>query len=205
MDSMTISRDAVDRTRLRYERETEGHTLQILHDSGAYRHLRFTGPNGFYWYDLHTAPGTLTVTGGMGTYVFRIDDTDTLAFFTHGRAINPGYWAEKLRASDGTSGHYGWDQDLFTGQVNEVLAGWTKNMDSEAAAALSGRVEDEVLYYAPWETSAMDAVRLFDVDGHRFGDTDEWTLHGYTEQYLFCCWAIFHGASSYRTHARKAS
>lgn len=201
-DKYTVEREAVERTRSRYERETEGHTLQILHAAGLYRHLRFTGPGSFYWFDLHTAPQTLTVTGGMGTYTFRIDDQDVLRFFTHGTGANPRYWEEKLKSADRSHGCHGWDVELFEDQVREALSKWQEQLDGDSTVVLESRVEDDVLAYSSSEHHAMEAVRSFTFEGGRFRDVDDWTVHGYSEQYLFCCWAVFHGLKSYLAHCR---
>ena len=67
------------------------HEMTVLHDDGLYRHLRFTAmhlcndaewrtTNGFYWFDLATWPGTLTINGDCGTYTFS-RTTDMFEFF----------------------------------------------------------------------------------------------------------------------------
>lgn len=75
---------------------TAGHEMTVFREDGVYRHLRFRTPdNGFYWFDLITWPGYLTITGDMGTYTFNRNE-DMFAFF-NGTHVNTGYWAEKLR------------------------------------------------------------------------------------------------------------
>ncbi|MGQ3384474.1 hypothetical protein [Glutamicibacter sp. TV12E] len=79
----------------KFNGDTENHQMSILHDEGLYRHLRFKNPeNGFYWFDLITWPGYLTITGDMGTYTF-LRVQDMFEFFTG--HINNSYWAEKLQ------------------------------------------------------------------------------------------------------------
>ena len=96
----------------RFARETAKHRMTVLHDDGLYRHLRFTEmhlcndaewrtTNGFYWFDLITWPGSLTINGDCGTYTFsRI--TDMFEFF-RGYGINPQYWAEKVQGETRSS------------------------------------------------------------------------------------------------------
>lgn len=76
------------------------HELEILHEEGLYRHLRFKAPGTWIWhFDLVTWPGCLYVGGDIGEgYVFT-RERDMLTFFDHGQPdghINPSYWAEKL-------------------------------------------------------------------------------------------------------------
>lgn len=101
----------------RFQRETADHKMTVLHDDGLYRHLRFARPDrGSYWFDLITWPGCLTVNGDCGTFTFARQD-DMFEFFRGGR-INPGYWAEKVRAHD-PSGVTNYSQDSFRQQVME--------------------------------------------------------------------------------------
>ena len=88
------------------------HELTIALDQGLYRHLRFRNPkSGFYWFDIHTAPGTLTFRGDAGTWVFTRTE-DMLAFF-RGPRINPDYWQEKVVATDRNGGPRKYDSDLL--------------------------------------------------------------------------------------------
>src|SRR5580692_6155935 len=90
-----------------FQRDTANHEMTVLHDDGLYRHLRFmqvitdelTGKqsrSSFYWFDLVTWPGNLVINGDMETFAFARSD-DMFGFF-RGDRINPGYWAEKVRA-----------------------------------------------------------------------------------------------------------
>jgi hypothetical protein len=51
----------------RFAKETAEHDMEIVHDDGLYRHLRFRhqGPNysSWYWFDLITVPGSLIFRG----------------------------------------------------------------------------------------------------------------------------------------------
>lgn len=89
--------DHKDHLRRIFNEGSKDHQLTVLRDDGLYRHLKFRSPeNSFYWFDLITWPGYLTVTGDMGTYTFSRTE-DMFTFFRNGY-INTHYWAEKLRA-----------------------------------------------------------------------------------------------------------
>src|SRR5689334_2637077 len=106
--------------RERFQRETAGHVMEIKHDDGSYRHLRFHNPKvSGYWFDLITTPWTLVFRGDGESFVFsRIEDM--FAFFRGpvGR-INPGYWAEKLTSDRDSVMTY--EEDLLKRQVADEL------------------------------------------------------------------------------------
>ncbi|GGJ56127.1 hypothetical protein [Glutamicibacter ardleyensis] len=107
------------------------HVMTVLHDEGLYRHLRFKNPkNGFYWFDLITWPGNLTITGDMGTYTFARTE-DMFTFFTG--QINTGYWAEKLRAgaSGGRSEVKNYDVDLCKRWIFQDFWEYSRDMDTD--------------------------------------------------------------------------
>jgi hypothetical protein len=81
----------------RFIKDTAEHEMTILHNDGLYRHLRFKKPGTrFYWFDLITWPGYLTIAGDMGTFTFERTE-DMLTFFRGAGDINPQYWSEKIR------------------------------------------------------------------------------------------------------------
>ncbi|HBT3044961.1 TPA: hypothetical protein MBF06_003727 [Klebsiella aerogenes] len=91
-------------TDTRFLLDTANHHLEIIRDDGLYRHLRMKQPGtSFYYYDVITWPGYLTVTGDMGTWTFsRIADMFNFFGVWEGM-INTSYWAEKLEAGTGCS------------------------------------------------------------------------------------------------------
>jgi hypothetical protein len=110
----------------RFARETAEHQMQILHDDGLYRQIRFRHPDhGSYWFDLITVPHALIFRGDGESYVFdRL--ADMFEFFRSGvwadgtLHIDPHYWAEKLTSDRDCVMKY--DQDLFEQQVKEHVA-----------------------------------------------------------------------------------
>jgi hypothetical protein len=106
----------------RFQQETAGHQMTILHEDGLYRHVRFAPPtSSFCWFDLVTWPGTLAIKGGMGTFVFS-RDTDMFAFFraTRPGSINADYWAEKLPGGRDSAREY--SEDALRVELAAILA-----------------------------------------------------------------------------------
>lgn len=105
----------------RFKRETAGHQMAVLHDSGLYRHLRFRNPeHGIHGFDLITWPGCLTIRGDIGAYVFsRLPDMFE-AFRNPSGDINPHDWAEQL--DSGRDAVLRYDEDLFRKTVKEHAA-----------------------------------------------------------------------------------
>lgn len=112
----------------RFNDHTKDHVMTILHEDGLYRHLKFRSPEtGFYWFELITWPGNLTITGDMGTYTFaRVDDMFT---FFQGY-INTDYWAEKekSRSRHDLKEH---DGDEFKAWIAQDF--WEASRDLDAA------------------------------------------------------------------------
>jgi len=122
------------------------HEMTVLRDDGLYRHLRFASPNcGFYWFDLITWPGSLTVNGDCGTYTFsRV--TDMFEFF-RGHRVNPQYWAEKVQGETRTKSY---SEQQFRQQVFEDAADAMRNGTAPKGLALAVRQQifesDEICY-----------------------------------------------------------
>lgn len=142
----------VEEARRRFESDTTEHTMDVLHDDGLYKHLRFSN-NGssFYYYDLITWPGHLTIAGDMGTWTFA-RTRDMFGFFRGNPdrplSINPDYWAEKLQAgaSGGRDHAREYDERSFARQVNAHVEDHIRDHEwpDEPAAALRTQIELDV-------------------------------------------------------------
>lgn len=192
---------------------TRPHEMTVLHDDGLYRHLRFRSPDyGFYWFDLITWPGSLTVNGDCGTYTFsRVEDM--FGFFRSDRGINPGYWAEKIRGDTRTKSY---SEERFRQQVAEAVAEAEKNCPGVREA-----IEGEFYgVMSEWDVShedgarrALEEFRFYrneeDRYDHRkqpdflFVDTWEWDLGDWDWQFLWCCHAIQWGIRQYDAGAQR--
>lgn len=102
------------------------HSMEILHDDGNTRHLKFTNSgSSIYGFDLITWPGHLCIAGDNGTYVFA-DNPDMFEFFrmtnndfnhflekNTGLSIYPIQWSEKLKSISTETGYKEFEKDTF--------------------------------------------------------------------------------------------
>lgn len=98
------------------------HRMTILHDFGAYRHLRFASPDGDnFRFDLLTAPRMLLFRGAGETYVFGGAE-DMLALFRQGgrEGVDPYYWSTKVAGGKDAVRQY--SRDRFEQHVKEYTA-----------------------------------------------------------------------------------
>jgi hypothetical protein len=155
MLSLMHKRDQIQQAKQSFAADTKSHELTIELDEGLHRHLKVRNPEtGFGWYEIVTWPGSLTISGDMGTFTFSRTD-DMLGFFGEGK-INPRYWMEKLGAPS-------WDarEALATQFTEESLTEWIQwwrdqvikddltdnegSLDAAAAAAFTEAVEEQLL------------------------------------------------------------
>jgi hypothetical protein len=127
----------------RFRNDTAKHELTILHDDGLYRHLRFRQPApgmNWYWFDLITWPGCLTIRGDLGdSYTFaRLPD---MFEFFRGKRINPHYWSEKLDRGRNSAKEY--SEALFRQLVIEHFVNVAR--DSGVPAGLGKAIRAEIL------------------------------------------------------------
>ncbi|MFG3476412.1 hypothetical protein ACGF3K_14270 [Streptomyces sp. NPDC047980] len=114
----------------RFERDTAGHQMTVLHDDGLYRHLKFMNPEhgSFGSFQLITWPYNLVVKAGW-TFHFDIDATpdmfDLFRRTSFSGEINPGYWQEKVRA--GRDEVEGFEPDLMKAEIASTLAQWMRD------------------------------------------------------------------------------
>lgn len=176
MNTYDLQKKAIAEAARRFESETAGHVMTVLHDDDLYRHVRFTNPeSSFYWFDLVTWPGTLAIKGGMGTFVFS-RETDMFGFFRAGAGtINPGYWAEKL--PDGRDSARKYDEDILRAELVEPLADYEREYPNLLARYQELRATFDALPYGerypyaargmrePVEPKTIDEVREL-IDGY---------------------------------------
>jgi hypothetical protein len=186
----------------RFTRETAGHTMTIAHDDGLYRHLRFRGERSFYWFELITAPGSLTFQGDGEGFVFRRLE-DMFEFF-RGCRINPSYWAEKLVSGRGDVMRY--DPAIFEAEVKRAFVDAVRS--GEAPAGLGKAVRADLLdtweFSTEYEDGARQALEAFQFEGFRFEDTCEWNLRDYDWWFLWALHGIVWGIAQYDA-AKKLS
>jgi len=199
-------------------KDVSNHEMQILHEDGIYRHIRFKIPNNSaYYFDLITYPGYLVYSGDMGCYVFsRLKDM--FEFFraaecsSDGLYINTGYWAEKLKAVDGnrnSADAMEFDEEAFRKVINEYRVSWVREygLDKQQRRALWIDVEESVMHrIEDGEHAACQAAYEFSHktkgDTFQFEDLFEHDFKRYTFHFLWCCYAIAFGVKKY--HEAKA-
>lgn len=185
-DRTAISRD-------RFVEATAGHQMTVLHDDGLYRHLRFRNPDrGEYWYDLITAPGTLTITGDMGDFLFRRVE-DMFDFFgRRSTTINGHYWAQKVIA--GTPHEFAADvyKQNLTQEFFDVIDGLSHADRDDLWEAIEWQ-----LFTAESAESAHIAMSEWDDSRMPLEDSFEVEVTSLSTTFLWCCWAIVTGIATY--------
>jgi hypothetical protein len=186
----------------RFLSDTDKHEMTVLHDDGLYRHVRFKEPStGFYWFDLVTWPGYLSITGDMGAYTFaRVQDMFT---FFYGSSINPGYWGEKVVAGEVNA----YSEDTFREWVDEEIANARDDKPDLNWTLIINDVDSDVLEEASHQESAVNAVHYWnDVYsksvGFKFYTDEGLDFTDFTHRFLWCCHAIQWGIEQY--NAAKA-
>lgn len=191
---------------LRYVRD---HRIEVLHDQGVHRCIRFAKPgSNIHSFTLTTWPGHLCISGDMNTYVFaRL--YDMFKFFRsedspHWR-INPDYWSEKLQAEtcshDEYRGHVYSPSAYREAVIYRVVDHMRSELSSEPKKRreLINAIRDDLLDYA--EDTSRDKViqRTIDFKMHGLSFEDFWE-HRLTEpshHFLWACCAITWGIEYY--------
>lgn len=180
-----------------FVKNTAEHVLTVKHDDGVYRHLLFRSPKAsYYWFELVTWPGALTISGDMGTFTFRREE-DMFGFFGTKGAIDLRYWAEKEQGSQEVEEY---SAQFFEQQVRQAYAEWLEWENPSVADATAASEAVEALLHGPEDIrEAHDALYNFvGAGGFELTDTWEWELRDYTFRFVWCCLAIRWGIRQYR-------
>lgn len=200
-------------------KDIQDHTMTVLQDDGVRRHLRF-GRVGESCesFEILTWPGTLCYTGDMGTFVFS-RTTDMFKFFRTDQsnprlapgdlAINPGYWAEKIQATDMFKGHSAFDPDKFRQNVlsrldsafEHLIDDETNELPPEHQTKKTEVLENlksEVFYISDsggeqLARSALDGCS----DSKYFGEFWDVDCCSYTNRFIWCCYALAWSIATY--------
>jgi hypothetical protein len=195
------------------------HEATILHDDGLYRHVLCKSPDhSTYWFELITAPGSLTFRGDGESFVFAWE-TDMFGFFRghndRSTGINPTYWSEKLTSERDAAFTY--DENSFRAQVWEHVRNYGGEYRGLAKAVQAHFFDRWSEYSAGNEEEARAALEAFSYtpdDGLKpfayiarqpftFADTWEWSFQGFDWWFLWACHAIAWGIARYE-EARAA-
>lgn len=193
------------------------HEMTVIRDDGVNRHVQFKRPGTrCYQFNLITWPGYLCYCGDMGTYVFsRLDDMfqffrtseNDWNFKKDGLSTNPGYWSEKIMATDKDGGHKEFDQERFIERVKKWRLDWIRDMKEEGFSKDDRRelweeIEQDVLSYSDDGEHALSA-RVYEfshrIGKRRFSFDDFFDGRGTrpTYHYLWCCFALAWGVQQY--------
>jgi hypothetical protein len=180
----------------RFASNTDEHLMTVLNDDGLYRHIRFKAPGtGFYWFDLVTWPGYLSITGDMGAFTFA-RDRDMFTFF-YGHDINPGYWGEKVVTGEVKA----YSEDTFREWVEDEVRNAKEEKPDLDWKHIDFLIEGDVLYEGTYADGAYNAVHEFNDDrghmGFRFYTDEGLDFIDFTHRFLWCCHAIQWGIDQY--------
>jgi len=181
-------------------KDTKKHLLTIKQDEGLYRHLLLSNPeSSACWYGIVTWPGCLCIYGDMGTYVFaRLQDMFQFHRGNGFECIDRRYWAEKLEATNKSSGHTEFSSEAFKEALDTYYEEWTQD-DPEDDAEINDPVVrkavreelDDLVARAENEYQAHELARDFESSsGHELRDFWEHDLTRYTHHFTWCCFAI---------------
>ena len=176
-----------------FERDTRHHVLDVRHDSGDYKHLRWGRPkSSSYHVIVVTYPGGLTVFGDLGTFAFKRG----LDLFRV-KAGND-YRAEKCTAG----AVWGWDQDAFQRRLDEYIPQWLKHCETADHPDLLHRIAE-----CKNAVSESDGMYLLTSMAHTFAlDTTDFWEGGFKRlsfSFEFICLAVATMAAEY--DKRKAT
>jgi hypothetical protein len=217
-----MTKEQLDVVRQRFLADVSRHEMVVLHDEGVHRQIRFRKPDGeAFCFDLITWPERLCIDSAMGAYVFaqdfdmidffRADPTSVRRYGADGLFIDEAYWAGKLLAAD-PQGVTNYDPEMFRACVRQDFENWCKanRLGEEQRAEIWQEIENDVLASAEFdEHSAREAASNFRLPGYslRFEGFWERDLRTWAHNYIWCCYAIAWGVTTYdeaKTAARGA-
>jgi hypothetical protein len=202
-----------------FTEDIAAHELEICHDVGLYRHLKFCRHPVPYQnpttiicsFQIFTTPGSLAIAGDMGTYVFaRLEDMFRFFDSPDGR-INPEYWSEKVTAQDVHCPVRSYSKARFTEIVLQDFEDRKYDFDPEQQPLLRAAIDAHVLqspdiYY---EDGAREVLREFNFWFQAYGSpkieftysegvTADWVFNDFSHHFLWCLEAIVFGIRRYR-------
>jgi hypothetical protein len=190
----------------RFTKETAKHTMEIRHDDGLHRQIRFTAPGSLDWFDLITWPYNLVVNGSHGSFHFCASATKDMFRLIHesrmAGTINFTYWAEKVRAGQVKS----WSEAKFRRWLTERATKLEPAFPG-VTAAIASQILDSDEHSLEYEETARHAVASFRHEGARlsFPEAWEYDFTDYDHHYLWMCHAAAWGVAAYDATKAVAS
>ena len=194
-----------------FEETTQFHKMKILADLPEFRQVYFGRPGtNNHSFTLTTWGSHLTVTGDVGTYVFKREG-DMFSFFQSARphydktarGINPDYWEEKLEATDTRRhGHKTFNEDLYIEKMRENVAEYLGNGSfsfSQKKDIVTDVHEFDLLVADEGEAALRNACEWqcpITLD-HPFEDVYQDNFDDFDLSFLWICHAIVWGIKVY--------
>lgn len=198
----------------RFQRETAGHQMTVVHDNGLYRHLRFVTPKSdLYWYEIVSTPGQLVFSGDGDSFVFRLapDMFEMFRRSAEAGSINATYWAEKCKTGNVRT----YSRERFEQHVWKQVDERKQYFRGDLRADVQRYIFDSEIYNVDYEADAIMAVLGYQYhltktrddrgnwDTFRFRRVHEWELEDFDWWFLFACYAISDAILKYDS-ARRA-
>ena len=194
----------------RFLKDTKNHGMEILKDDGVYRHIKYSGEHGAYWYTLTTWPGHLCISGDMGTCVFaRVEDMFEFFIMNDSdwnkpNVINPGYWEEKvLSISKFGDGIKEFCKEAFEQFVYQKVREHFKDDDMQMQDCME-EVEADVLcdMHDNHPQVLFEKLQSFSYKDFCY-DVHSWpNFYRYTHYYIWLCYAIVQGITIYNAASK---
>lgn len=196
--SVQIQPSVVDTAWEAWQKNTAKHEVEIVHNDGLHRHLRFAEPGTRMWsMSVVTWPGFLATSGDIGSGFVFSRTSDMLEFFytspskrreeSGAPSIDFRYWAEKIQGR-GIRGVDEYSERDFLLHVKDFLNDEVECGEISPEEAL--RVLEEAAGRADNETSARS---FLDDKETIFGtDTWEWSFTEPDFQFVLACYSIWH-------------
>lgn len=184
----------------RFLHDVREHRMEIVHDDGLHRHLRFSRPgSSIYRFNMITWPGYLAIAGDCDDYIFtRVSD---MFEFFRGDRINIGYWAEKCTAISKYGKLMTFSDDLFKAAVRSDLNAIISEMSLSDAKKVVSAAREDLLDSSPYDLrEAVELAQDFvcPISGnHPFTEFYEHHLEEYSHGFTWVCRAIQWGIAKY--------
>lgn len=180
------------------------HTVEVIVNDGYNRRIKFQNfSNNKYDFEIITWEKVLCIMGYMGNYVFS-RNKDMFVFFKPKDLgsinIYPDYWSSKLLSVDKKYGYRKYDPEKLHDCIKKYYSNFMiLGLGMEERQSLWHNIQDEVLVHVDEEHNVYSAIDRFSFQKEGSGNIDfndffklygEDSLKSYTDNFLWCCYAI---------------
>lgn len=179
------------------------HKVEILLDIGVHRHIkcRSTIHGWNQWFEVVTWPGSLAISGDMGSWVFSRTE-DMFRFFRSGELkINPSYWSEKLQVGRDEAKDF--SNEAFREDLLEHLSWY--GVKGERLSKLTAAIEEDIFSGNESEHELLRAAFEFSHDEVVHGEKCKFQFETsempsgkrWTYRFIWCLYAIVWAIQQY--------